>query len=73
MARAGIYDLRVHHDEVLWPLLRHWGVFEATDLDPSAEARREELRRFLDDLDAQARRFEAKRALSLERSEVHAG
>jgi acyl-[acyl-carrier-protein] desaturase len=73
MARAGIYDLRVHHDEVLWPLLRHWGVFEATDLDPSAEARREELRRFLDDLDAQASRFEAKRALSLERSAIHAG
>ena len=29
MARAGIYDLRIHHDEVIWPLLRHWGVFEA--------------------------------------------
>ena len=67
MAKAGIYDLRVHHDEVVWPLLRHWGVFEAENLDASAEARRLELRRFLDDLDAQARRFEAKRAANLER------
>ena len=40
MAKAGIYDLRIHHDEVIWPLLRHWGVFEATNLDPSAEQRR---------------------------------
>lgn len=67
MAKAGIYDLRVHHDEVVWPLLRHWGVFEAEGLTPSAETRREELRRFLVDLDAQASRFEAKRAAALER------
>ena len=67
MAKAGIYDLRIHHDEVIWPLLRHWGVFEAENLDPSAEQRREELRRFLADLDATASRYEAKRALSLER------
>jgi acyl-[acyl-carrier-protein] desaturase len=24
MAQAGIYDLRIHHDEILWPLLRYW-------------------------------------------------
>jgi acyl-[acyl-carrier-protein] desaturase len=27
MARAGIYDLRIHHDEILWPLLRFWNLF----------------------------------------------
>jgi acyl-[acyl-carrier-protein] desaturase len=73
MAKAGIYDLRVHHDDVVWPLLTHWGVFELTNLDPSAEIRRDELRRFLVDLDAQASRFEAKRALSLEREAARAG
>jgi acyl-[acyl-carrier-protein] desaturase len=67
MAKAGIYDLRVHHDEVIWPLLRHWRVFEAENLTPSAEARREELRQFLVALDAQASKFEAKRAATLER------
>ena len=67
MAKAGIYDLRVHHDDVLWPLLNHWGIFELTGLDASAELRRDELRTFLTALDAQARRFEEKRARSLER------
>ena len=28
IAKAGIYDLRVHHDEVLMPILRHWRIFE---------------------------------------------
>ena len=62
MAKAGIYDLRIHHDEVVWPLLRHWGVFEAENLGPAAETRREELRTFLIDLDAQASRFEERRS-----------
>ena len=73
MAKAGIYDLRIHHDEVVWPLLRHWGVFEAEGLDDAAERRREELRRFLVDLNAQASRFEARRALTLEREAGRAG
>ena len=62
IANAGIYDLRIHHDEILWPLLRHWGVFEQEGLDAHAEARRDELARFLDELDAKATRFEEKRA-----------
>jgi acyl-[acyl-carrier-protein] desaturase len=73
MAKAGIYDLRIHHDEVVWPLLRHWGVFEATGLNAEAERRRAELRTFLDGLDAQASRFEARRAQSLEREAERAG
>ena len=62
IAKAGIYDLRVHHDEILWPLLRHWRVFELEGLDAPAERSREELARFLEDLDRQAARFEARRA-----------
>jgi acyl-[acyl-carrier-protein] desaturase len=73
MAKAGIYDLRIHHDEVIWPLLRHWGIFEAEHLSPAAEVRREELRRFLIGLDAQASRFEARRAQTREREIVRAG
>jgi acyl-[acyl-carrier-protein] desaturase len=67
MAKAGIYDLRIHHDEVVWPLLRHWGIFELGGLDASAEIRRHELRRFLTELDASASRFESRRAGALER------
>ena len=73
MAKAGIYDLRIHHDEVVWPLLRHWGVFEAEGLTPAAEMRREQLRRFLDGLETQAMRFEARRAAGLEREAGRAG
>jgi acyl-[acyl-carrier-protein] desaturase len=73
MAKAGIYDLRIHHDEVVWPLLRHWGVFEASGLDREAEAKRNELRAFLDQLDAQASRFETRRAQQLEREASRAG
>ncbi len=63
MADAGIYDLRIHHDDIIWPLLRYWKVFERTDLDPEAEQARERLAHFLGKLDATARRYEEKRAM----------
>ena len=44
IAMAGIYDLRIHHDEVVWPLLRHWNVFDLEGLDAEAEQARERLR-----------------------------
>ncbi|MGH2449770.1 MAG: acyl-ACP desaturase [Candidatus Limnocylindria bacterium] len=62
IAEAGIYDLRIHHDDILQPLLRYWRVFERTGLTPEAEHDRERLARFLRSLDAQARKFEEKRA-----------
>ena len=57
IAKAGIYDLRLHHDEVVSPVLRAWRVFERTDLGPAGEKAREELAEFLAGLDAQATRF----------------
>ncbi len=62
IAKAGIYDLRVHHDDVIWPILRKWGIFEMTGLDAAAEKRREELADFMGGLDSLATRFEEKRA-----------
>jgi len=62
IAKAGIYDLRIHHDEVIQPMMRQWKVFERTDLDPSAEKARETLAQFLVELDAQASRQEEVRA-----------
>jgi acyl-[acyl-carrier-protein] desaturase len=70
IANAGIYDLRIHHDDIVWPLLRHWGVFELEGLDAAADERREELARFLEQLDAQATRFEEKRAARRARREA---
>jgi acyl-[acyl-carrier-protein] desaturase len=57
IAKAGIYDLRLHHDEVVSPILRFWKVFERTDLGPAGEQAREELAEFLAGLDAQATKF----------------
>ncbi len=57
IAKAGIYDLRLHHDDVVSPVLRAWNVFERTDLGPEGEAARDELADFMVGLDAQATKF----------------
>jgi acyl-[acyl-carrier-protein] desaturase len=61
IAMAGIYDLRIHHDEVLTPVLRQLKIFEKTGLSPEAEKARDSLSEFLAGLDTAASRFEAKR------------
>ena len=58
IAKAGIYDLRVHRDEVLMPILQHWRIFELTGLDAAAESARSSLAAYLEKLDASAKRFE---------------
>ncbi|MEV6866741.1 acyl-ACP desaturase [Streptosporangium subroseum] len=66
IANAGIYDLRLHIDDVLMPVLRQWGVFEMTDLDADGEKARDELSEFLVRIETSASRFverrEARRA-----------
>ena len=68
IAKAGIYDLRLHHDEVVSPVLRAWKVFERTDLGPAGEQAREALAAFMVGLDAQARRFVESRERSRARA-----
>jgi acyl-[acyl-carrier-protein] desaturase len=64
IAKAGIYDLRVHREEVLLPILRHWRIFELEGLDAAAEDARTRLAAHLEALDAAARRFEERLATS---------
>jgi acyl-[acyl-carrier-protein] desaturase len=61
IAKAGIYDLRQHHDEVLSPVLRQWRMFERTDFGPRGEKAREDLAAFMAELDVRATRFTEKR------------
>jgi acyl-[acyl-carrier-protein] desaturase len=61
IANAGIYDLRLHLDDVLSPVLRQWRVFEMTGLGPEGEKAREELSQFLAGLDTAAARFVERR------------
>ena len=62
MARAGIYDVRVHRDEVLLPILRHWRIFDLENLSAAAEEARRRLADHLDKLEDTARRFEERLA-----------
>lgn len=62
IAQAGIYDLRIHHDEIVQPLLRHWAVFDIEGLDAQGEQARDELSEFVAGLSAQATRFDEQRA-----------
>ncbi len=62
IALAGIYDLRIHRDEVLAPVMRHWKIFDLEGLSAEGEAAREKLAAFLEQLDQKAARFEEKRA-----------
>jgi acyl-[acyl-carrier-protein] desaturase len=62
IALAGIYDLRIHHDEVLSPVLRAWRVFDRDDFGPDGEKARDQLADYMAALDAQASAFETKRA-----------
>ena len=62
IANAGIYDLRIHHDEVIMPLLRHWQVFELAGPDAEGERARQDLEAALQTLNAKAARFAEQRA-----------
>jgi acyl-[acyl-carrier-protein] desaturase len=62
IAKAGIYDLRIHHDDIVMPLLRQWGIFEMDGLDAEGEKARQELADAVAALDAQAERFVQQRA-----------
>ncbi|CAM3904133.1 acyl-ACP desaturase [Smaragdicoccus niigatensis] len=61
MAKAGIYDLRQHLEEVLWPNLRKWRIFERTDFTGKGEQRREQLANYLEVLEKSALKFEEQR------------
>ena len=72
MAKHGIYDLRQHLEDVVWPVLRKWSVFERNDFTGRGENKREELAAFLEDLERQATKFEEMRDRSLARERAKA-
>jgi acyl-[acyl-carrier-protein] desaturase len=65
IAKAGIYDLRIHHDDVLWPLLRSWKFFDIQGLGAPAEQARQQLADFLAGVESMANAFAAKRDRTL--------
>ena len=67
IAIGGVYNLRIHHDDVLQPVLRHMKVMECGNLGSDGMRAQEELGRFLAELDTQATRFDERRAAFLAR------
>jgi acyl-[acyl-carrier-protein] desaturase len=60
MAQAGVYNLRIHRDRIVVPLLEQWGIEHLTDLAPSAAEFQERLMAIPDELVNKAERFEAR-------------
>ncbi len=62
IARAGVYDLAIHHDQILVPmLLRHWQIDQLTGLDAEAEQARDRLMVRLAKSERVARRLSERR------------
>ncbi|WP_129843298.1 acyl-ACP desaturase [Streptomyces sp. RFCAC02] len=66
MAIGGIYNLRIHHDDVIQPVLRYLKVMDIPGLGPEGMKAQEELGTFMTGLDGEARildeRIAARRA-----------
>jgi len=60
IARAGIYSLRIHAEQVLQPLLRHWRIESLDGLDARASELQEKIMAIPVALIAQAEAFEAR-------------
>ncbi|MFB6892674.1 acyl-ACP desaturase [Kitasatospora sp. NPDC056327] len=67
IALGGVYNLRIHHDDVLQPVLRHLKVMDVQGLGPEGARAQQELGVFLEGLDAQAAKFEERQAALLAR------
>jgi acyl-[acyl-carrier-protein] desaturase len=58
IARAGIYDFQIHHDQILAPVvLRHWGVEHLTGLTDEAERARDVLLKRIERIGRAGRRL----------------
>ena len=65
VARSGIYNVQIHRDEVLAPLLRYWDVWNLEGLDAAGELARGRIRLVIENLDKQVSRFESRAGVSV--------
>ncbi|MTE21728.1 acyl-ACP desaturase [Streptomyces sp. TRM43335] len=70
MAIGGIYNLRIHHDDVLQPVLRFLKVLEIDGLGPEGLRAQEELGMYLEGLDGEARKLDERLAARRARIEA---
>ena len=67
IALAGIYDLELHLNDVLNPVLRAWDIFNVEGLDSDGKAAQAELKSFIDNMALEVERFNEKREHHFER------
>ena len=61
IAKAGIYDFKIHHEQILVPVvLRHWKIADVTGLSAAAETARESLVKRVEKIGKVAGRLAAK-------------
>lgn len=73
IAKAGVYDLAIHHDQILEPmLLRHWQIDRLEGLDAAAEQARERVMARLTKSERVARRLTERREAAAARADAPA-
>ena len=63
IADAGIYDVRIHRDEVVAPLSRYWQALELPMTTAAGRQAQDALARHLEELEQMARHYEERREL----------
>ncbi|OBF23809.1 acyl-ACP desaturase [Mycobacterium kubicae] len=67
IAVGGVYDLRIHLEEVVKPVLKKWRIFEREDFTGEAAWMRDDLGKLLEELEAECDKFEVSKQRYLER------
>ncbi|MGB8386977.1 acyl-ACP desaturase [Mycobacterium sp.] len=67
IAVGGVYDIRIHLEEVVKPVLKKWRIFEREDFTGEAAWMRDDLGKLIEELEAECDKFEASKQRYLER------
>jgi acyl-[acyl-carrier-protein] desaturase len=67
IAVGGVYDPRIHLDDVVKPVLKKWRIFEREDFTGEAAAMRDDLGKLIEELEETCEKFEVAKVRRLER------
>ena len=67
IAVGGVYDPRIHLDDVVMPVLKKWRIFEREDFTGEAAAMRDDLGKLVEELEETCEKFEEAKQRRLER------
>jgi acyl-[acyl-carrier-protein] desaturase len=67
IAVGGVYDPRIHLDDVVMPVLKKWRIFEREDFTGEAAEMRDDLGKLIEELEDTCEKFEVAKVRRLER------